>query len=346
MIKSLWIPVYRNRGVNMITMPERIDIEQTHNDTESAIRTIDSEIETINKLKETLSDGSLTRALDLMQKARGRIIITGMGKSGHIGKKIAASLASTGTPSFFVHPAEASHGDLGMITEDDVVIAISNSGESKELIDILNYCKRFGIALISITKNPESSLGKAGDIVLKLPNNGEACPLGLAPTSSTTATLVLGDILTIGMIERNGFSKTDFNDRHPGGKLGSILQRVSDLMHSGEEMPILEECTNMQSALLEMTSKRLGCVGFVNQTGELTGILTDGDLRRCLSPKILEEKASNLMTKNPKTISKDALASEALKIMHEKKITNLFVLENNKPIGVIHIHDLLNNGVA
>ena len=221
----------------MITMPEKTNTEQT--DLASAIRTIDSETDTINKLKETLSDGSLTRALDTMQKSKGRIIVTGMGKSGHIGKKIAASLASTGTPSFFVHPAEASHGDLGMITEDDVVIAISNSGESKELIDILNYCKRFGITLISITKNPESSLGKAGDIILRLPNNGEACPLGLAPTSSTTATLVLGDILTIGMIERNGFSKSDFNDRHPGGKLGSILQRVSDLMHTGEEMPLL-----------------------------------------------------------------------------------------------------------
>ena len=328
----------------MITMPEKTNTEQT--DLASAIRTIDSETDTINKLKETLSDGSLTRALDTMQKSNGRIIVTGMGKSGHIGKKIAASLASTGTPSFFVHPAEASHGDLGMITEDDVVIAISNSGESKELIDILNYCKRFGITLISITKNPESSLGKAGDIILRLPNNGEACPLGLAPTSSTTATLVLGDILTIGMIERNGFSKSDFNDRHPGGKLGSILQRVSDLMHTGEEMPLLEEHTNMQSALLEMTSKRLGCVGFVNKNGELTGIITDGDLRRCLSPKILDEQAFNLMTKNPKTISKDALASEALKIMHDKKITNLFVVENQKPVGVIHIHDLLNNGVA
>lgn len=329
----------------MITMPEKT-IQQSHNDTLSAIRTIDSEIETINKLKETLSDGSLTNALDLMQKSNGRIIITGMGKSGHIGKKIAASLASTGTPSFFVHPAEASHGDLGMITEDDVVIAISNSGESKELLDIINYCKRFGISLIAITKNPESSLGKAGDIVLRLPNNGEACPLGLAPTSSTTATLVLGDILTIGMIERNGFSKSDFNDRHPGGKLGSILQRVSDLMHTGEDIPLLEENIDMRSALLEMTSKRLGCVGFVNSNGELTGILTDGDLRRCLSSQILEEKASNLMTKNPKTISKDALASEAIKIMHDKKITNLFVVENSKPIGVIHIHDLLNNGVV
>ena len=312
----------------------------------SAIKTIDSEIDTINHLKDSVKAENLTKALDFMQNSKGRIIITGMGKSGHIGRKIAASLASTGTPSFFVHPAEASHGDLGMITEDDVVVAISNSGESRELIDILNYCKRFGIKLIAITKNAESSLGKAGDVVLELPNNGEACPLGLAPTSSTTATLVLGDILTVGMIERKGFSKEDFNDRHPGGKLGSILKRVSDLMHTGQEMPILDENSNMQAVLLEMTSKRLGCVGFINQAGDLTGILTDGDLRRCLSSKILEEKAIDLMTRNPKTVSPNAMTAEALKIMHDKKITNLFVLDGKKPVGVIHIHDLLNNGVA
>ena len=325
----------------MISTQSQIDLDKA-----SAIKTIDSEIEAINALKHSIEPKSLTKALDFMQNSKGRIIITGMGKSGHIGRKIAASLASTGTPSFFVHPAEASHGDLGMITEDDVVIAISNSGESRELIDILNYCKRFGIKLIAITKNPESSLAKAGDIILELPNNGEACPLGLAPTNSTTATLVLGDILTVGMIERKGFSKEDFNDRHPGGKLGSILKRVSDLMHTGQEMPILDENSNMQAVLLEMTSKRLGCVGFINQTGELTGILTDGDLRRCLSAKILEEKASDLMTRNPKTISPNAMTAEALKIMHDKKITNLFVLQDKKPIGVIHIHDLLNNGVA
>lgn len=319
---------------------------QKESDRQSAIKTIDSEIKAIEELKHSLDSVSLTQALDFMQNSKGRIIITGMGKSGHIGKKIAASLASTGTPSFFVHPAEASHGDLGMITEDDVVIAISNSGESRELVDILNYCKRFGIKLIAITKNAESSLGKAGDVILLLPNNGEACPLGLAPTSSTTATLVLGDVLTIGMIERKGFSKEDFNDRHPGGKLGSILKRVSDLMHTGQDMPILDENSNMQAVLLEMTSKRLGCVGFINQAGNLTGILTDGDLRRCLSSKILEEKAVDLMTKNPKTIAPNAMSAEALKIMHDKKITNLFVVENNKPVGVIHIHDLLNNGVA
>ena len=314
-------------------------------DKECAYQTIDSEIETIIKLKEGLGK-SFTEALNLMQNAKGRIIITGMGKSGHIGKKIAASLASTGTPSFFVHPAEASHGDLGMITEDDVVLAISNSGESTELVDILNYCKRFGIKLISITKNPNSSLGKAGDIVLELPNNGEACPLGLAPTNSTTATLVLGDILTAGLIQRKGFTKSDFNARHPGGKLGSILQKVSDLMHTDSDMPILDENSDMQKVLIEMTSKRLGCVGLINSDGELTGMITDGDLRRFLSSKILDEKAINIMTKNPKTVVKDMIASEVVKIMNEKKITNIFVVENKKPIGVIHIHDLLNNGVV
>lgn len=329
----------------MTTLVNNEKINRNETDIKCAIRTIDREIDTIIKLKNSLDD-NFTKALDAMQNAKGRIIITGMGKSGHIGKKIAASLASTGTPSFFVHPAEASHGDLGMITEEDVVIAISNSGESKELIDILNYCKRFGIKLISITKNPESSLGKAGDIVLLLPNNGEACPLGLAPTSSTTATLVLGDILTAGLIERKGFTKADFNARHPGGKLGSILQRVSDLMHIGAEMPLLNEDADMQKVLLEMTSKRLGCVGFINENGDLTGMLTDGDLRRCLSVQVFDKKASDLMTKNPKTITKDTMASEAMKILHDKKITNIFVVENNKPIGVLHIHDLLNNGVV
>ncbi len=324
---------------------EKTDSVKLIKDKDCAIRTVNMEIDTLEKLKNGL-DETLTTALDVMQAAKGRIIITGMGKSGHIGKKIAASLASTGTPSFFVHPAEASHGDLGMITEDDVVLAISNSGESKELVDILNYCKRFGIKLISITKNPQSSLGKAGDIVLTLPNNGEACPLGLAPTSSTTATLVLGDILTTCLIERKGFTKEDFNNRHPGGKLGSILQKVSDLMHTGEEMPILNEKSGMREALLEMTTKRLGCVGFINGNGELTGMLTDGDLRRCLTPQVLDKCAGELMTKNPKTISKDAMASSAMKIMHDKKITNLFVLEDKKPVGIIHIHDLLNNGIV
>ena len=316
-----------------------------NSDLSCAFSTIDSEIETIKKLK-TMISSSLIEALNLMQYATGRIIITGMGKSGHIGRKIAASLASTGTPAFFVHPAEASHGDLGMITENDVVLAISNSGESRELVDILNYCKRFGIHLIAITKNPTSTLAKLSEVVLLLPNNGEATPLGLAPTNSTTATLVLGDILTSCLIARRGFSKTDFNDRHPGGKLGSILQKVSDLMHTGNAMPLLNENVGMQQALLEMTSKRLGCVGFTDNEGNLTGILTDGDLRRWLSADVLHKTASELMTKTPKTIAKDALASEAMKLMNEKRITNLFVMDGTKPVGVIHIHDLLSNGVV
>ena len=310
----------------------------------NAYKTIDCEIEAIIELKNSL-DGTLTQALDLIDNAKGRVIISGMGKSGHIGKKIAASLASCGTPSFFVHPAEASHGDLGMVTNDDVIIAISNSGESKELIDILNYSKRFGIKLIAITKNPESSLGKAGDVVLKLPSAKEACPLGLAPTSSTTATLVLGDVITTAMIERRGFSKAQFNQRHPGGKLGSILQKAKDLMHTNEEMPILRTNATINEIIVEMTSKRLGCVGFVDAEGKFKGMFTDGDLRRCLNEDLKNATAENIMTKNPITIDKELFATEVVKILNEKKITNIFVLENEKPIGAIHIHDLLKVGI-
>ena len=312
-----------------------------------AKQTIDREVEALRTLENSL-DNSLSAALDIMEQVKGRVIITGMGKSGHIGRKIAATLASTGTPSFFIHPAEASHGDLGMLTEDDVVLAISNGGESRELSDILVYCKRYGIPLIAMTKNPESTLGKAGDIILRLPDNGEACPLGLAPTSSTTATLVYGDILAIGLIERKGFTKTDYKRRHPGGKLGAILQKVSDLMHTGDEMPLVNEQTNMQEALLVMSSKMLGCVGIVNDKGELTGIITDGDLRRFLAPDILKNKVTTVMTRNPKTIEPDVLAAEALKTMNTtgRGITQLFVLQDKKPIGIIHIHDCLRAGVA
>ena len=310
-----------------------------------AEKTIDSEMNTLSALKNGLTE-SLTTALDMMQKAMGRVIVTGMGKSGHIGKKIAASLASTGTPSFFVHPSEASHGDLGMITGKDVVLAISNSGESKELADILIYCKRFDIPLIAMTKNAQSSLGKAATVVLLLPNTGEACPLGLAPTNSSTATLVLGDVLTACLMKRRGFTKEDFNVRHPGGKLGAILQRVGDLMHTGTEMPLLGEDVDMQAAVLEMSSKRLGCVGFVNSEGLLVGMLTDGDLRRKFSAETVHVAAKELMTKNPITISKEALCAEAIRLMNERKITNLFVVEGGRPVGTIHIHDLLAQGAA
>lgn len=313
----------------------------------SAERTIEKEIEALKILEQELN-GNLIQALDMMQHTKGRVIITGMGKSGHIGNKIAATLASTGTPSFFVHPGEASHGDLGMITEDDIVLAISNSGETKELSDILLYCKRYGVPLIAMTKNPNSALGRAGDVLLKLPDDGEACPLGLAPTSSTTATLVLGDVLAVALLERKGFTKNDFNKRHPGGKLGSFLLKVADLMHKGAEMPLVSNQASMQEALLSMTSKMLGCVGITDQEGHLLGIITDGDLRRKMSNDMLNKKACEVMTPNPKTIVPDILAAEAIKIMNStgKGITVLFVIENEKPVGIIHMHDCLRAGVA
>lgn len=329
--------------VSTMTIKDRFQ----YDDLKHAIETIDREIETLELLKKGL-DGTLSQALDLLQNTKGRVIVTGMGKSGHIGRKIAATFASTGTVSFFVHPGEASHGDLGMIADDDVIIAISYSGESKELSDILMYAKRHNIPLIAITRNPDSALGKNSTLVLKLPDNGEACPLGLAPTSSTTATIVLGDVLAIDLMERRGFSAADFRQRHPGGKLGAILCRVADIMHKGKEMPLIDETADMQSALLVMTEKMLGCVGITNAKGELTGIITDGDLRRWMSPSLITEKVVNVMTQNPKTISPDALIVDAVNIMNNtgRGITNLFVIEDKKPIDVIHIHDCLKAGVA
>ncbi len=313
----------------------------------SAYHTIEKEIDALNVMKKEL-DSSLVNALDLLQNTKGRVIVTGMGKSGHIARKIAATFASTGTPAFFVHPAEASHGDLGMLTNDDVVLAISNGGESKELSDILVYCKRYGIPLIAMTKNPESTLGKAGDILLKLPNCGEACPLGLAPTSSTTATLVFGDILAIALLERKGFSANDYKQRHPGGKLGAILQKVSDLMHTGDEMPILPESADLKQITIVMSSKMLGCVGIVDNAGNLTGMITDGDLRRamlnCESQDLFEKKATDIMTINPKVTQPDILVAEVVNMMNTKSITQLFVVDNKKPVGVIHLHDCLRAG--
>lgn len=318
-----------------------------YNDLKYAVETVDREIETLQILKKSF-DSTLSSALDMLQNAKGRIIVTGMGKSGHIARKMAATFASTGTVSFFVHPAEASHGDLGMIADDDVIIAISYSGESKELSDILMYAKRRNIPLIAITKNPQSALGKNSSLVLKLPDNGEACPLGLAPTSSTTATIVLGDVLAIALMERRGFSAADFRQRHPGGKLGAILCKVSDIMHKGDEMPLLDENAIMQEALLVMSEKMLGCVGVVDKDGRLEGIITDGDLRRWMSPNLITEKVVNVMTKNPKVIGPEALIVDAVNVMNNtgRGITNLFVVENQKPVGVIHIHDCLKAGVA
>ena len=318
-----------------------------YDDLKNAVKTIDSEIETLQILKNSL-DSTLTHALDLLQNTKGRVIVTGMGKSGHIARKMAATFSSTGTVSFFVHPAEASHGDLGMISDDDVIIAISYSGESKELSDVLMYAKRRNIPLIAITRNPESALGKNSTLVLRLPDNGEACPLGLAPTSSTTATIVLGDVLAVNLMERRGFSASDFRQRHPGGKLGAILCKVSDIMHKGDALPLIKEDTPMREALLVMTEKMLGCVGILNNEGELVGIITDGDLRRWFSTKLIDEKAGTVMTRNPKVITQDALIVDAVNMMNNTGhgITNLFVIEDKKPIGVIHIHDCLKAGVA
>ena len=313
----------------------------------SAKHTIDKEVEALRMMEDSLNE-NLSNALDLMQKIEGRVIVTGMGKSGHVGSKIAATLASTGTPSFFVHPGEASHGDLGMITEKDCVLAISNSGETKELSDIIVYCKRYGIPLIAMTKNPESALGKAGNVLLQLPDDGEACPLGLAPTSSTTATIVLGDILAIALLERKGFTKTDFKQRHPGGKLGAFLQRVADIMHKGAEMPLVQENASMEETILTMTAKMLGCVGVLNNSGDLVGMITDGDLRRCMGDNVMSLKAQDIMTRSPKTITEDTMVAEALNIMNNtgKGITQLFVIKDNKPIGIIHMHDCLKAGAA
>lgn len=307
--------------------------------------TIEKEINSLKQLEVLLGDSVLSNVLDLLQNAPGRIIFTGMGKSGIIARKVVASLSSTGSPALFVHPAEASHGDLGMISEGDVVIAISNSGESKELADILNYCKRFAIPLVGITKNPSSTLAKYADYLLPLPNMPEADPLGLAPTSSTTATLVLGDILTVALMTRKQFTKQDFRLRHPGGKLGAILQTVKMVMHSGKDMPILPQEAGFSQIVVEMSQKRLGCVGFVDGEGKLVGVFTDGDLRRKASPALFESVGKELMTLNPQQVAPDTLAAEALHIMNAKKITSLFVTQECKPLGVVHVHDLLKMGV-
>lgn len=318
-----------------------------NNDIKVAKQTIEGEIEALKVMENNLDD-TLSKALDIMQNTKGRVIITGMGKSGHIARKIAATLASTGTPSFFLHPGEASHGDLGMVTKDDSVLAISNSGESKELSDILVYCRRFDIPLIAMTKNPQSSLGKNCDLVLVLPQNKEACPLGLAPTSSTTATLVMGDVIASGLMVRKGFTEDDFHLRHPGGKLGSILRHVSDIMHTGDEMPLIKDTAIMQDALMTMSAKMLGCVGILDDKGDLIGMITDGDLRRWMAPDLITERVSKVMTKNPRTITPDTLIAEAVNVMNNtgRGITNLFVVDGKKPVGVLHIHDCLRAGVS
>lgn len=315
---------------------------------EQAKKVLRIEADAISSLIERI-DLSFVKAVDLVWSCRGKVIVTGVGKSGLIGQKIASTLASTGTPSFFMHPAEGIHGDLGMLSRGDLVIAISNSGESDEVSQVLAVVKRMGLPLIAMTGNLSSTLAKAGDAVLDISVKEEACPLGLAPTASTTATLAMGDALAVAVLDKRGFEKEDFALIHPGGSLGKrLLLRVSDLMHSGNAIPLVKEGLLMKEALFEITSKRLGVTAVVDDKGFMTGAITDGDLRRAMEKgvDILQSKASDIMTRNPKKITVDALAAEALQKMEQHSITSLFVMDGEKVAGVVHLHDLLKAGVV
>ncbi len=316
----------------------------------AALVVLRQERDALGELLATFEAGNgrdlVAKALSILHAVTGRVVVTGMGKSGHVARKIASTMASTGTPAQFVHPAEASHGDMGMVTSADAVLALSNSGETAELADIITYCRRWQIPLIAITSRSQSSLGKAADVTLALPPTGEAGALGLAPTSSTTMMLAVGDALALGLLDAKGFSAEDFHQLHPGGKLGQKLLRVIDLMHKNTEIPVVDEATPMSLALIEMTSKTFGCVGIANGAGDLVGIITDGDLRRHMGADLLAQKVSDVMTAKPLTITAQALAAEAVRIMNEKSITSLFVVEAAKPAGIIRLHDCLRAGVA
>jgi arabinose-5-phosphate isomerase len=314
-----------------------------------ALRTLEAETGGLTALGAAIQNGlgdALIAAITIIKAARGRIIVSGMGKSGHIGRKIAATLSSTGTPAFFVHPAEASHGDLGMITPDDVIIAMSWSGETAELKNLINYSRRFRIGLIAITADAASTLGQAADVALLLPQAREACPHNLAPTTSSLMQLALGDALAIALLESRGFTALDFRDLHPGGRLGALLAFTRDLMHSGTEMPLKPTGTKMSDAIVEMSAKGFGCVGITDAAGRLVGIITDGDLRRHMRPSLLDAQVEDVMTKGPNTVRPDQLASEALEILNSLKRTVLFVVEGERAVGLVHMHDLLRAGVA
>jgi arabinose-5-phosphate isomerase len=317
--------------------------------TRVALRSLFCCVEGLHMLQDALSGGladDFSRAVALMQRCEGRVIVTGMGKSGHIGQKIAATLASTGTPAQFGHPAEASHGDLGMITPKDVILALSWSGETAELLNLLTYSRRFDVPLVAITSNAKSALGKAADVVLALPQVKEACPHGLAPTTSTLVQLALGDCIAIALLEGRGFTAQDFKVFHPGGQLGANLKHVGDLMHSGDRLPLAPMGERMSVALVIMTEKSFGCLGITDAEGRLAGILTDGDLRRHMAPGLLDRTVADLMTRSPKTVTADTLASKALQIINSSSITALFVVDDGYPVGILHIHDLLRAGVA
>tara|TARA_B100000686_G_C16711501_1_gene929418 strand:- start:22 stop:1107 length:1086 start_codon:yes stop_codon:yes gene_type:complete len=308
-------------------------------------RVLENEAQALKSLSASLGP-SFTAAVEALSAAKGRVVITGMGKSGHIGRKIAATMASTGTPALFVHPAEASHGDLGMITRADIVVALSNSGETAELNDIVQYTRRFNITLITVIGRSGTSLESNSDISIVLPESPEACPLGLAPTTSTTMTLALGDALAVALLDRASFSPSMFQELHPGGSLGHHLVTVKDIMHQGDDMPLVKSGLLVSEAILVMTAKAFGCVGVIDCQSCLMGIITDGDLRRNMASDLLKLKVEVIMTHSPKTILPNALAAEAVWTMNQNSITSLFVARNSKPLGILHMHDCLRAAVA
>ena len=329
--------------------PGTVTDGRTQSILDSALRTLDAEGSGVDALKTALRDGlgaAFTAAIDLIRAASGRVIVTGMGKSGHVARKIASTLASTGTPALYVHPAEASHGDLGMITKDDVIVALSWSGETAELKNLTDFSQRHSIGLIAMTASPESTLSRTADVVLTLPQAREACPHNLAPTTSALMQLALGDALAIALLESRGFTAIDFGLLHPGGKLGALLKQVGDLMHTGASVPLKPLGTRMSDAILEMTTKGFGCVGITDARGHLVGIITDGDLRRHMRNDLLDQNVDTVMTHAPKTVRPDQLISETLEILNSTKVTALFVVEAGKPVGIIHVHDLLRAGAA
>lgn len=313
---------------------------------QTARRVIRIEAQALAQLEAAL-DSRFEQAVDLLINATGRVIVTGMGKSGHIGRKIAATFASTGTPAHFVHPAEASHGDLGMMAQGDVIIVLSNSGETPELADVIAYSRRFGISMIGVASREDSTLIKQADVGLILPRAEEACGTGVVPTSSTTMTLALGDALAVALMEHRSFTPENFRDFHPGGKLGAQLSRVRDLMHTGDALPLVSLDTPMTDALLEISQKGFGVVGVTDNAGDLAGVITDGDLRRNMDG-LLGFTAQDVMTRAPKTITSTALAEEALHIMNHgtPRVTCLFVVDSAAPLGLLHIHDCLRVGLG
>ncbi|MFA4828104.1 MAG: KpsF/GutQ family sugar-phosphate isomerase [Thermodesulfovibrionales bacterium] len=315
-----------------------------------AKRVLRIEADAILALTDKLNS-NFEEAVNTIFKSKGRVVVTGMGKSGLVGKKIAATLASTGTPAFFLHPAEAIHGDIGMVTADDVIIAISNSGETEELIGLIPFLKRFNVSLISMTGNPNSTLSKAADITLDVSVKEEACPLGIVPTASTTATLAMGDAIAVALLMKRGYKEEDFAFFHPGGSLGKkLFIKVKDLMHTGDALPLISPDISMTKAVMEISSKRLGVAIVVDSDKKILGVITDGDLRRGIEKwgkAVFDMKAGEVMTKNPKTISEDELAAKALSIMESKSITSLAVPDSDgKAKGIIHLHDILRKGIA